>query len=409
MNRLIRTRSKESLVETLARKLWWVRLTAVVTLALAAIACTGEITNADDTGGETPEQAAARAYFETQVWPVLMAAPCASCHAATAGVDFLAGAPDATAAYDTVRSFEPAVLNTDAPESSRLLTKGAHSGPALTPSQAATLLQWVNLEVDALPLDPDRTVFETPRITPLLCTSGEPGAPTCPINTIDLGSIGAPGAAVTFTVEPLSTGLYLSELKLTGGGDGVYVEHPLFVSWTSDDTKVPDEIDRFFATKMNLMAAQSDYIDGGTAAFMTFARQNPISLTFKKIDSFLPGGPGGGGGGPGAGGCKVAAEFTRLAQPQLAAKCAGPCHAGANANARNAVDMALLADLAPASQQSACNQILTRINRQNLLGSGILLAPDPASGTAHPFKDTDFANLRDNAIVPWATMERDAP
>ena len=102
--------------------------------------------------------------------------------------------------------------------------------------------------------------------------------------------------------------------------------------------------------------------------------------------------------------------FTQIAQPQLAAKCAGPCHDGGNPNARNAVDMSLLADTVnPMSQQTACNEILTRVNKLDIPNSGILLAPDPNSGTGHPFKDPDFVNFRDNAIIPWATMERDAP
>lgn len=367
----------------------------------ASAACTGVVPTGDD--GETPEQAAAREYFVSTAFPTLVAASCSSCHASTAGADFLAGAPDATAAYHTVRDFDPPVINTQAPASSRLLTKGIHSGPALTPEQAATLLEWVNFEVDALP-DDNNQILETPRITPQICTAGEPGEPTCPINTIDLTPIGAPGSSVAFTVEPLVSGLYLSDLTITASAAGVYLEHPLFLSWSDQDTKVPDDIDRFFATKLNLAPSTTDFIDGGTAAFMTFAPANPISITFKKIDAYQQGGGGGGGGG-----CKVVTAFTQSAQPQLATKCAGPCHAGGNINAKNAVDMTLMTDLSADGQQRACNQILTRVNKLDIPNSGILLAPDPNSGTAHQFKDGDFASFRDNAIVPWATMERDAP
>jgi hypothetical protein len=396
------------MLETLVRHLSMVRLTVISALVFT-MGCTGIIGGGDP--GETPAQAAARQYFESQVYPVLEVASCVTCHAGMPGVDFLAGAPDPRAAYLTVRNFEPAVLNTDAPESSRIITKGPHSGPALQPSEAAVLLQWANLEVDALPEDPDRIAYETVPIVPLICSAGEPGTATCPINTIDLTSIGAPGSSVTFIVEPLSTGLYLSELKLVAGPEGVYVDHPLFVSWPMPMVKAPDDIDRFFATKMNLMANETLPIDGGTAAFMTFGRQNPISVTFKELDKYrVPGGGPGDPGGGGGGGCKVVDGFTAIAQPQLAAKCAGPCHDGGNPNARNAVDMSLLADTANAmSQQTACNEILTRVNKLDIPNSGILLAPDPSSGTGHPFKDPDFVNFRDNAIIPWATMERDAP
>jgi hypothetical protein len=394
------------MLDTLVRHLSMVRLTVISAILLAA-GCTGIIGGGEV--GETPEQAAARQYFESQVYPVLTSASCVSCHASMPGIDFLAGAPDPTAVHATVVAFEPSVVNTEAPESSRLITKGPHSGPALMPTEAAVLLQWVNLEVAALPEDPDRIVYETTPVQPLICQAGAPGEATCPINRIDLSTIGAPGSSVTFIVEPLSTGLYLSELKLEAGPEGVYVEHPLFVSWPMPTVKEPDDIDRFFATKMNLMANEILPIDGGTAAFMTFSRQSPISITFKKIDRYVP--PGGGGpGGPAGGGCKVVAAFTSIAQPQLAAKCAGPCHDGGNPSAQNAVDMSLLADTANAmSQQTACNEILTRVNKLDIPNSGILLAPDPNSGAGHPFKDPDFANFRDNAIIPWATMERDAP
>src|SRR5688572_29358739 len=171
----------------------------------AAAGCTGVIPGGDDEPEETPEQAAARTYFETQAYPTLTEASCVSCHATMPGVNFLAGAPDARAAYQTIRNFTPAVLNTDAPGSSRVLMKGAHSGPALTPTQASVLLQWATLEVEALPDDPNQVILETPPLPLLVCTAGEPGEATCPINTIDLAPIGAAGSSVTFTVENLAT------------------------------------------------------------------------------------------------------------------------------------------------------------------------------------------------------------
>jgi hypothetical protein len=87
---------------------------------------------------------AERAWVE-QALPVLKA-NCISCHAVSdPGISFLAG--------DTVWEMRQNILasdvvNLDVPQSSRILTKGAHQGPAMTASQASDLLEWLVAERD---------------------------------------------------------------------------------------------------------------------------------------------------------------------------------------------------------------------------------------------------------------------
>lgn len=67
--------------------------------------------------------------------------------------------------------------------------------------------------------------------SPQLCTGGNPGDATCPINTIDLG---VSGSKLTFAFQPDSGNpnvFYVSSPKLTAGSAGLYLSHPKFEAW----------------------------------------------------------------------------------------------------------------------------------------------------------------------------------
>ena len=68
-------------------------------------------------------------------------------------------------------------------------------------------------------------------------------------------------------MEPLSVGMYLSEIMLSAGPDGAHLVHPLFVVWQAE-TPEPDPIDRFAGLDLALAAGQSQMIGGGTAVFV---------------------------------------------------------------------------------------------------------------------------------------------
>jgi hypothetical protein len=241
------------------------------------------------------------------------------------------------------------------------------------------------------------------------------------------------GAEISFVVQPLSNSLYLTDLTLVAGTNGIYIEHPLFVYWPatggmcSDGTAgpCPDNIDRFFATKIDLQASMSGPIDGGTAAFTGFAPTNgsQLQITFKVVDIYRADSGTGGTGGT-TGGCKVLTgtnSFQSLVVPVMNValagegnKCAG-CHLqGQNQNAISAMDITGIGstDTSPGGAlNTACNQVLTRINMQDIPNSGVILAPETGQDAAHPFKFANAANFTNfkTALSNWAGAEKVAP
>jgi mono/diheme cytochrome c family protein len=107
-------------------------------LVLLAPACVDEptVTTTRDTESQ----------WATKGYPAV--ADCVACHGATPtpgsfpAPPFLVGAtPDDVRV--TLLSFTPPVVRLDEPTNSPLLTKGAHSGDALTPEAAADILAWL--------------------------------------------------------------------------------------------------------------------------------------------------------------------------------------------------------------------------------------------------------------------------
>lgn len=406
--------SRKAMLETLFRHLDMVRLSVGAMLMVALVGCTGLIDSGND--GLTPQQRNARAKWQTEALPVLRAS-CVACHQGSRpGIDFLAGTAD-TEINDAVLKFDPAVINLDAPGSSRLLTKGLHDGPALTATETSSILEWIQAEKDAQASDPKNPVqvLATPPFTVQICTSGLPdnAAGTCPTNHVALSSLGdagllVPGAEISFTAQALSTGLYLSNLKLVGGTAGTYIEHPLFVSKPAEGPLFPDQIDRFNAVKMNLMANTTDQISGGTAAFEGFLATNMVEIHFKTVKAFDP---GTGGGPVTPSGCRVLASFKTNAGPPMQAACAS-CHTGtANPGAKSAMDITGANAADDPTALISCNQVRTRINLTTTNQSGFYLAPDPASGTTHPFKFGTAALFTTfkNSVDIWVQAEKKAP
>jgi hypothetical protein len=420
------------MLDTLFRHLSMVRLSAGFAGLILLFGCKGLITG-DGSGsgsGDTPEQRDVITKWETKAWPAFQQATCTSCHAGNQpGIGFLAGDTDLHV-RDTLIMFSPQVVNIDAPPSSRVLTKGAHSGPALNASQTGDILEWIQAEADAAGgTGSGSMILETPPFDVQLCTSGVAGDPTCPINTVDLSALPnappLPGAKITFVAQALSsTDIYVTDLYATTGTDGLYVEHPLFVYLPPAGTNCPnglappcpDTIDRFFAVKLDMMGTDPRAaVGGGIASFAGFAAVSgaQFQITFKVVDKFRADTSGGGT----QTGCKVLQQFTQMVVPVMtnnngeANNCAG-CHTGQNASATSAMDITGIKTTADMTmQQTACNQVRSRIDFNNIPGSGIMLAPQTGQDAAHPFKiqnATTFNNFK-TALVNWANAEKVAP
>lgn len=406
--------SRKAMLETLFRHLDMVRLSASAFVLLAMVGCTGLIDGGSD--GLTRQERAAREKWATSAYPVFRD-NCVTCHGGSRPmVEFLLGGT-VDAVYDSIKSYDPPVMNVDAPGSSRVLSKGLHDGPALNGEQSFAILTWLQAERDAVISKPtdETSLLATAPFTIELCPPFDPANPTfvCPtINHVPLDAIpnvGAqiPGAEITFTAHALSSGLYLSNLKVTGGTAGLYVEHPLFVSRPAEGEKFPDQIDRYFNVKMNLMASATEQLSGGTAMFNGFVSTDTVEVHFKTISPFKPDT----GGGPGAGGCKVLPTFKTNALGPLRTYCAS-CHGGGNVNAKAAMDLGNINATDDPTLQTVCNEVRTRINLTTTDQSGFYLTPNPASGINHPFKFPDVGAFTTNFKTPvdiWVQAEKVAP
>jgi len=409
------SRSRRSMLDTLVRHLAMVRLTIGAAAILVITGCSGLI---DDgaSSGLSPEEVIARKLWLEKALPTIRD-NCLVCHdGSRPDIGFAVGASDLDK-RDTLLAYEPQVANLDAPASSRILTKGPHEGPALTAIQTSDLLEWLNAEKDAHPTDETTgPTIETAQFLPQICTSGLPDDPptnpnpSCPVNNVTLDDIGVPGASIKFVAQALGSGLYVTNLKLVPGADGAFIEHPLFVSWPMDGSEPKaDTIDRFFNVKMNLMAGatvEEQQISGGTAAFVGFLATDKLTIHFKGANIFQPED----GGTMVQAGCKVLTDFKANAVGPMQTNCLS-CHGGQNANATSAMNITNINSADDMVVQSACNQVRTRVNFQNIPQSGIFLAPNPGNGN-HPFTFNNNQAQHDafvTALNPWILAEQAAP
>jgi hypothetical protein len=416
-------KSRRAMLDTLMRHLDMVRLSAAATAALL-LGCTGLISGDPAGGGGTltPEQQVALNLFKTDAYPVF-SANCATCHSGLYPDEAFLQATSIETIRTKLLGFDPQVVNLDAPESSRILVKGAHEGPALTATDTSALLGWIQAEKDAAGSTTTTVEIATDKFNPLLCTGGvagdvagcTTGDPThcCPVNIVKLDSVGLVGAEIDFVAQPLSSDLYVSDLYLKAAADGVYVEHPLFVSWPAQGDPIPDTIDRFFAVKMDLAATTTtpicpgpscDHIGAGAAAFVGFPPQNQLSISFKVLDVYHPDSTP----PPPPMGCGTMgfASFLTNVKPSLNT-CMQMCHGGTNTGAKNALDMS---GLASTTDNNTCLQVRSHVNFQTVAQSGVLLAPQPGSAdTAHPFKlsttsTPTIANFQ-TSLNTWISVE----
>lgn len=399
---LLGTRS--SMLAILCERLSMVRLRAglpLVALAViglggvgAAGGCTGDIINPD--GGDPLEVAIQT--FERDVQPVLNQ-KCAVCHTAAPNPIFMKPDPTLREGLMSYRNTGGAgLIDLESPIDSRLQvysSSEAHLavGVNFTPAEAAKVTAWVELEALAAGVE-EQPEVKTTRIAPVVGT-----------NSIDLATIGLTGSTFAFDFERITTGYYLSRIKVTAGTGGVHLVDPLFVIWEGE-TPVPDPINRFSGIDLVVEENMESPVGGGTAIF-TYPNQVPtspqISVHFKTATFANGMEPTENGGATGA--CKAVAQFTANVAPRLQ-PCL-TCHGGGNAAATGATDMRKLND--PEAQLDACNQILTRVSKANPNQSSIIVSVDPASTVGHAVRNYrvpagEFAAYRDT-LIGWINAE----
>ena len=251
-----------------------IRLEPLV-VALLLSACSGEIMSDIYEDLDPKAQVALEKWVEKAL-PVL-STKCVMCHdGSMPNIGYLSGATDLEK-RDTLIAYVPAVVNMNAPQSSRMLTKGAHTGPALEAIEASNILQWIVAERDARP---DIMPIRSAQMVPALCTAGNPGGPDCPINMIDLSTLGQPGT-VEVVVSQLVADSYLTNIQIKAGANGLHIAHPLFESWPAGATEPkPDPIDRWFNVDLQIAPNAAVTVGTGEGTFVGFSVADALSIRF---------------------------------------------------------------------------------------------------------------------------------
>ena len=120
---------------------------AVILSAMLVALGAGCVIEAPDDGDQQPRYTQAEKAWLAEAYPVLQT-NCTVCHDAKdvrGGIGFMAGETMWEVRENLLSSGE---INLDRPETSRLLTKGAHQGPAMTARDASKLLFWIQAERD---------------------------------------------------------------------------------------------------------------------------------------------------------------------------------------------------------------------------------------------------------------------
>jgi len=259
-----------------------VRRLGLVAIAASLAACSGEILS-DNLEGLNPQEQVARQKWVDLALPVFQAATCIMCHnGSMPNIGYLEGAGDFEK-RDTLVAYMPAVVNLAAPMSSRILTKGAHTGPALEAKQASDVLEWIQAESLARP---DVPPVRTAKMVLQPCTMGNPGDPACPINMIDLTPLGAAGT-LEVVVTQLVSDTYLTNIKVKAGATGMYLQHPIFETWPPDnmDKPKPDPIDRWFNVVLNLAPNAESALGTGEGTYTGWKAADPISFRVDVIEA----------------------------------------------------------------------------------------------------------------------------
>ena len=232
----------------------------VRTIAAAIASSTGCVVPTTD----TPTLSAHDMYMQ-QAWPAL--GQCVGCHGSQPAINFLApGTPDG--AYTTMFGFQPPVIDLDSPAASLVLTMGKHTGPALDPQNAATILEWIQRERDAR-VTPTGTPIEVGPVQPQLGAS----------MGVDLGH----GARLSFTASAFDGKLELDQIQIATTSSALHVVHPLFVSRPTGAPAVVDLADHFDDVDVVIPAGMTQSLPSAT--FLSFAATDPITIHFLDLEA----------------------------------------------------------------------------------------------------------------------------
>lgn len=348
----------------------------------------------DDAGPLSDAAPDADAYFEDHVAEMLDDR-CGGCHGASRSApDFLRPDPDVRTALLSY----PALIDLESPRTSRLLTKGEHTGPAFAAAEAREVQTWIELEAAAgtvlTPMDRELAT------TPVEVREG--------FNNLPLDPLGMPASSIHFVASRVGDGIFLDGVQVASGPMGARLEHPVFVTWI-DGVPHPDPVDRFAGLMVEVEPNSSTSFDTGTVILTDLPEGALLSVHFTSAGPMVapttPGEDAGVGPSP-TGGCTELGAFRSSAVPPLTTYCTR-CHGGGNASATASMDMSLVGASSDAELLMACNQILGRISPDAPSASGLFTQPDPSSTSGHDFRFGTTGELESfrSSILDWFSME----
>lgn len=269
---------------------------------------------------------------------------------------FLAG-PDA---YVTIKTFNG--LITKSVFESRILTRGAHAGPALEGAHEdlrKKLVEWLDAEASII-------VEKASVTTPVIDLAPGP-------NVVDLGAL-APGIAGTklmFDAELGPVFLTLSKLRVRGADTtAVRVVHPTF-RLVRGGIEVVDPVDSFSNVDEKFPATQERPLGPGQLFLTKWKAGDKLRITFEGIEPttipvIVDNTPK-----P----CKALQAFIDNAKPQLQGNGCLDCH-GDGGNGQATMDLSQLDQ----DDAQACEQALKKVNLANKAASLIIDSPAGARG-----------------------------
>jgi hypothetical protein len=333
--------------------------------------------------------------FYANVAPIINAA-CAGCHgvAGAAGPAFMMPKPDELQNLLTY----PGIIG-PTPEKSRLYMKGAHEGPAFTPTQAPVIHDWITLYDSSRPADAGSARPSVAPFAPSMTAT----------NSVDLSAFDATlaGQKITFSAKMLGTSIQLSNIKVvTAPSMGVHIAHPLFVMWDQNLQPTPDPIDSFSNVDETVPSASSQPLGPGTLVMPNFPTSGLINVVFTTVEAKMVSTDGGT-----TTGCKNVASFTSNVVPQvtggggaLALNCSG-CHGNSNNAAASSVwNIVNIAN----SAATACASTLGEVNTTTPAMSNLFKKVDPNSGLSHQGGKLTTAQIAgfESAITNWINLEK---
>lgn len=205
----------------LASKRHFEWLSLVFGLALALAACTARVPG-EGVSDDDP-RAVLRGQFNSDVRPLIQR-NCAQCHDGSMPlIGWMEVDEDYPTIYDRVMSW-PALINIVTPEQSRLVTKGAHDGPAWASGDLPQITAWIESEAA---FGSTGNEVDTMAITPAVGP-----------NEFDLGAIGvgdAAGCLLRFQYDFSPPIVTVNDIRVQGDADGCVLDQPVVGVVTDPD------------------------------------------------------------------------------------------------------------------------------------------------------------------------------